>query len=87
MTPQRMTSEGVEVRLPNALDAAAGQQPQWNPHGLAIGTEYVDRTIRVEAVEEALHYVAPVGQKRLYVEQAMAAVRPFLSETVATAAA
>lgn len=47
----------------------------------------IARLAGVEAVEEALHYVAPVGQKRLYVEQAMAAVRPFLSETVATAAA
>lgn len=54
LTPQRMHAEGVGVRLPNALDAAAGQQPQWDPHGLSIGTEYVDRTIRVEAVEEAM---------------------------------
>lgn len=28
--------------------------------------------------EEALHYVAPVGEKDVYVQRAMAAVRPFL---------
>lgn len=39
------------------------------------------------AAEEALHYVAPVGEKSDYVERAMAAVRPFLPmEAVAGAA-
>jgi len=33
--------------------------------------------------EEALHYVAPVGEKDIYVERAMAAVRPFLGVAVA----
>ena len=32
------------------------------------------------AAEEALHYVAPVGEKADYVTRAMAAVRPFLAE-------
>ncbi len=38
------------------------------------------------AAEEALHYVAPVGEKALYVERAMAAVRPFLRHGVVAAA-
>ena len=32
-----------------------------------------------QEAEAALHYVAPVGEKELYVAQAMAAVRPFLA--------
>lgn len=49
-----MAAGAVAVRLPNALDAAAGGQPQWNPAGLAIGPEYVDRDVPIEAVEEIL---------------------------------
>lgn len=30
--------------------------------------------------EEALHYVAPVGEKELYVERAMAAIAPWLAQ-------
>lgn len=54
LSPARMIATGVALRVPNALDAAAGMQPQWSPGGLAIGVEYVDRTVRIEAVEEVL---------------------------------
>ncbi len=54
LSSARMTAAGVAIRLPNALDAAAGVQPQWSPAGLAIGVEYVDRIVRIEAVEEIL---------------------------------
>ena len=54
LTPERMVAAGVRIRRPNALDAAASQQPQWTPAGLAIGTEYVDLDVRIEAVEEIL---------------------------------
>ncbi len=33
---------------------------------------------RTAAVEEALHYVAPVGQKQEYISRALAVVGPFL---------
>lgn len=38
------------------------------------------------AAEEALHYVAPVGEKALYVDRAMAAVRPFVTQDAVAAA-
>lgn len=52
LTPDRMKAAGVGVRLPTALDAAAGGQPQWNPAGLRIGAEYLDKAVPIEAVEE-----------------------------------
>lgn len=54
LTSGRMAAAGVRTRRPNALDAAASQQPQWNPAGLAVGTEYVDLDVPIEAVEEIL---------------------------------
>lgn len=39
----------------------------------------ISRGASVQDAEEALHYVAPVGEKLVYVERAMAAVSPFLS--------
>ncbi len=54
LTPERMAAAGMRIRRPNALDAAASQQPQWNPAGLAIGAEYVDLDVPIEAVEEIL---------------------------------
>lgn len=52
LTPARMGMTGVRIRPPNALDAAAGGHPQWSPNGLSVGTEYVDRRVPIEAVEE-----------------------------------
>jgi transcriptional regulator GlxA family with amidase domain len=37
----------------------------------------------IEAAESALHYVAPVGEKDEYVERAMRAISPYLSEAPA----
>jgi hypothetical protein len=54
LSASRMIQAGVQVRVPTALDAAAGQQPQWTPAGLAIGQEYVDRSVPIEAVEEVI---------------------------------
>jgi len=54
LTPAGMAREAVHIRLPNALDAAASQQPQWSPAGLTVGTEYVDRDVTIEAIEEIL---------------------------------
>ncbi len=46
----------------------------------------IARLASVKDAEDAIHYVAPVGEKALYVEQAMAVVRPYL-EPVQTLAA
>lgn len=40
----------------------------------------IARRATVRDAEEAIHYVAPVGEKDIYVRQAMAAIRPFLDE-------
>jgi len=34
----------------------------------------------VEAARNAIHYVAPVGEKEIYVERAMANIAPFLAD-------
>lgn len=52
LAAEGMRAFGVEIRRPNALDAAAAGQPQWNPEGLAIGQEYLDKDVPIEAVEE-----------------------------------
>lgn len=39
----------------------------------------------VEQAREAIHYVAPVGEKEMYVERAMAVIAPFLVEAAAPA--
>jgi hypothetical protein len=54
LTRARMLAAGVRVRQPNALDAAAAGHPQWNPAGLRLGQEYLDRAVPIEAVEELL---------------------------------
>lgn len=50
----RLLATGVMVRRPNALDAAAAAQPQWNPAGLQLGQEYLDREVPIEAVEDLI---------------------------------
>lgn len=39
----------------------------------------IARLASVEDAEAAIHYVAPVGEKALYVQQAMGVITPFLS--------
>lgn len=46
----------------------------------------IARLASVRDAEEAIHYVAPVGEKQAYVAQAMAAVAPFLPVTTPIAA-
>lgn len=46
----------------------------------------IARVGTVEDAEEAIHYVAPVGEKALYVGLALDAVRPFLPRSVSRAA-
>lgn len=40
----------------------------------------IARGASIGCAEEAMHYVAPVGEKALYVERAMAAISPYLRE-------
>ena len=43
-----------------------------------LATWMIARKAGINAAEQALHYVAPVGQKKEYVERAISAVEPFL---------
>jgi len=43
-----------------------------------LATWMIARGAGIQDAEEAIHYVAPVGEKQAYVAQAMAVVRPFL---------
>ena len=69
---------GVEV-----LDAPFVAHGNVATAGGCLASQYlaawiIARLADVAAAEEALHYVAPVGEKADYVERAMAAVRAFL---------
>jgi len=50
-----------------------------------LATWMIARGAGIEDAEEAIHYVAPVGEKQAYVAQALSAVHPFLpaSEQIA----
>ena len=41
---------------------------------IALAAWIIARLAGVEAAESAMHYVAPVGEKELYVERAMAVI-------------
>ncbi|WP_447764060.1 DJ-1/PfpI family protein [Sphingopyxis panaciterrae] len=69
---------GVEV-----LDAPFVAHGNVATAGGCLASQYlaawiIARLAGLREAEEALHYVAPVGEKERYVTQAMAAVRPFL---------
>lgn len=69
---------GVEV-----LDAPFVAHGNVATAGGCLASQYlaawiIARLAGTTAAEEALHYVAPVGEKQRYIDQAMAAVRPFL---------
>lgn len=77
---------GVEV-----LDAPFVAHGNVATAGGCLASQYlaawvIARLADEAAAGEALHYVAPVGEKALYVERAMAAVRPFLRHGVVAAA-
>ena len=69
---------GVEV-----LDAPFVAHGNVATAGGCLASQYlaawiIARFAGTAAAEEALHYVAPVGEKTEYVDRALAAVRPFL---------
>jgi transcriptional regulator GlxA family with amidase domain len=51
-----------------------------------LATWMIARGAGLRAAAEAIHYVAPVGQKQAYVAQALAAVTPFLPASEPAAA-
>lgn len=75
---------GVEV-----LDAPFVAHGNVATAGGCLASQYlaawiIARLAGTAEAEEALHYVAPVGEKAAYVDRAMAAVRPYLmAEAVA----
>lgn len=46
----------------------------------------IARLASIQDAEEAIHYVAPVGEKERYVQQALAVITPFLSASADVAA-
>lgn len=74
---------GVEV-----LDAPFVAHGNVATAGGCLASQYlaawtIARLASVHDAEEAIHYVAPVGEKAAYVRQAMAVVTPFLSTSLA----
>lgn len=51
-----------------------------------LATWIIARGASMRDAEEAIHYVAPVGEKALYVDQAVAVVSPFIGQPAAVAA-
>ncbi|HEX7761595.1 MAG TPA: DJ-1/PfpI family protein [Caulobacteraceae bacterium] len=77
---------GVEV-----LDAPFVAHGNVATAGGCLASQYlaawmIARLASVRDAEEAMHYVAPVGEKEIYVARALAAVAPFLAGTAPVAA-
>ena len=51
-----------------------------------LATWIMARGASLRDAEEAIHYVAPVGEKALYVDRALGVVKPFIAGTPARAA-
>jgi transcriptional regulator GlxA family with amidase domain len=51
-----------------------------------IATWMIARGASMKEAQEALHYVAPVGEKALYVDRATSVVAPFIPSDISTAA-
>ena len=74
---------GVEV-----LDAPFVAHGNVATAGGCLASQYlaawvIARLAGEAAAQEALHYVAPVGEKAVYVDRAMGVVRPFLMQAAA----
>jgi len=76
---------GVEV-----LDAPFVAHGNVATAGGCLASQYlaawtIARLASVEDARQAIHYVAPVGEKDMYVDRALAVVAPYLAETVQAA--
>jgi transcriptional regulator GlxA family with amidase domain len=77
---------GVEV-----LDAPFVAHGNVATAGGCLASQYlaawmIARLASVEDARQAIHYVAPVGEKDMYVDRALAVVAPYLAQTVQAAA-
>ena len=77
---------GVEV-----LDAPFVAHGNVATAGGCLASQYlaawtIARGAGLASVEEAMHYVAPVGEKQVYVDRALAAITPFLPVAASAAA-
>jgi len=75
----------------NVLDAPFVAHGNVATAGGCLASQYlaawmIARLATTADAEEAIHYVAPVGEKAAYVKQAMAVVGPFLAASQAVAA-
>ena len=75
----------------NVIDAPFVAHANVATAGGCLASQYlaawmIARLATVKDAEEAIHYVAPVGEKTLYVEQALAVLTPFLPVTRTQAA-
>ena len=73
-----MIEAGVEV-----LDAPFVAHGNIATAGGCLASQYlatwiIARGASMKDAEEAMHYVAPVGEKQIYIEQARSVVAPFL---------
>ncbi|MEH6489689.1 DJ-1/PfpI family protein [Hyphomonas oceanitis] len=78
-----MTKPWVIEAGVNVIDAPFVAHGNVATAGGCLASQYlaawmIARLGTVREAEEAMHYVAPVGQKQAYVAQAMAAISPFL---------
>lgn len=51
-----------------------------------LATWLIARGASLQDAEEAIHYVAPVGEKALYVDRAITVVAPFITQAIAISA-
>jgi transcriptional regulator GlxA family with amidase domain len=86
ITKPWVVEAGVEV-----LDAPFVAHGNVATAGGCLASQYlaawmIARLAGVEDARQAIHYVAPVGEKDMYVDRALAVVAPYLTRTVQAAA-
>ncbi|WP_029147883.1 DJ-1/PfpI family protein [Methylophilus sp. 5] len=82
-----VTKAWVQALGCNVLDQPFFAQGNLATAGGCLASQYlafwlIVRSAGLEAAERALHYVAPVGEKELYVQRAVGHVRPYLPADV-----
>lgn len=86
ITKPWVVEAGVEV-----LDAPFVAHGNVATAGGCLASQYlaawtIARLAGVEDARQAIHYVAPVGEKDMYVDRALAVIAPYLARTVQAAA-
>lgn len=70
----------------NVIDAPFVANGNVATAGGCLASQYlaawmIARSATIEDAQDALHYVAPVGEKQVYIDRAIAAIDPYLSAT------